>query len=86
MKARTLIYLDFSDLQALRAEAKVRGVSLAELMRRVVREHLGGRKRAMPTGHKTYMKLVALGSSGRRDIADRHDAYLAGALRREHSR
>jgi hypothetical protein len=86
MRARTLIYLDRDDLQALRAEARAQGVSLAELMRRVVREHVAGRKRARPVSRKTFSQLVALGSSGRRDISERHDAYLAEALQREHSR
>lgn len=85
-KARTLIYMDPDDLQALRTEARARRVSLAELMRRVVREHLGSRTRAGSTNREAYLRLVALGSSEKRDIADRHDAYLADALRREHSR
>jgi hypothetical protein len=86
MRARTLIYLDPDDLHALRAEAKSRGISLAELMRRVVREHVNGGKRARSADRKAYLKLVALGSSKRKDISEHHDAYLAAALRREHSR
>lgn len=86
MRTRTLVYLDPDDLRALRAEAKTRGISLAEVMRRVVREHLSGRKQAKPADQKTYLKLVALGSSGQQDISERHDAYLADILRREHSR
>lgn len=86
MKARTLIYLDPGDLQALRSEAKSRGISLAEMVRRVVREHLAGRHRWRSASPKTYLKLVALGTSGKQDISERHDAYLADALHREHSR
>ena len=39
MKARTMVYLDPGELQALRAEARAAGISLAELVRRVVRQH-----------------------------------------------
>ena len=85
MRARTLIYLDPDELHTLRAEAKAQGISLAELMRRVVREHVHGRKRAKPADQNAYLKLVALGSSKRKDISEHHDAYLARALRREHS-
>jgi len=86
MRARTLIYLDPEDLYVLRTEAKSRGISLAELMRRVVRAHVSGRRRTSRADQKAYLKLVALGSSGRRDISKRHDAYLADALHREPSR
>lgn len=86
MKARTLIYLDPPDLEALRMEARNRGISLAELMRRVVHAHISGHKAIKPPNRETYMKIVGLGSSGRRDISERHDFYLAEALRRDHSR
>ncbi len=86
MRARTLIYLDSADLEALRTEARSRGISLAELMRRLVREHVSGHKATKRPNRETYMKVVGLGSSGRRDISERHDVYLAEALRRDHSR
>jgi hypothetical protein len=85
MRARTLIYLDPDDLQALRAEARAQRISLAELMRVLVRQHLRGRRRSGPSHPDAYLRLVGLGSSGHEDISQRHDAYLADALRREHS-
>jgi hypothetical protein len=86
VRARTLIYLNHEDLDALRTEARGRGISLAELMRRIVRDHVTGRAARRRPNRDTYMKLVGLGSSGRRDISERHDVYIAEALRREHSR
>jgi hypothetical protein len=34
---------------------------------------------------ETYLAIIGLGSSGKHDISDNHDAYVAEALRREHS-
>ena len=82
-----MAYLDKDQHRALRAEAAREGVSMAELLRRVVRKYLedriGGAPR-VPRG--AYLKLVALGTSGYTDVAERHDAYLAGALRDERPR
>lgn len=36
-----------------------------------------------PVPLSTFERIVALGSSGRADVADRHDAALADALRKE---
>jgi uncharacterized protein Yka (UPF0111/DUF47 family) len=80
-----MVYLEREDLQALRREAQAHGLSLAEMLRRVVREHLRGGKRT-PAPRKAYLRIVALGSSGLSDISERHDEHLAAALRREHSR
>lgn len=85
MKARTMVYLDPGDYRALKAEAKRIGISLAELMRRVVREHLARQDTLPPVPKSVYMKIVAMGASGRDDVSDRHDAYLGEALRREHA-
>ncbi len=86
MKARTMVYLDPEHLQALRAEAKAQGISLAELIRRLVKQHLEERQGPPPAPSNAYLKIVALGSSGRQDIAEHHDLYLGEALRREHAR
>ncbi|HET7264068.1 MAG TPA: CopG family transcriptional regulator [bacterium] len=86
MKSRTLIYLDPADLEVLRSEARSQGISLAELMRRLVREHVKDSSPGEKPGTDAFMKLVGLGSSDRADISERHDAYIAEALKREHSR
>ncbi len=86
MKTRTMIYLDKLVLHALREEARTRGISLAELVRRVVRQHLDRRPSPPAPAPAAYLTLVGLGASGRPDIAERHDDYLGEALRREHAR
>lgn len=85
MKEKTLVYLERRQLRALRAEARRRGISLAELMRRVVDEHLERPRAEVPAvAADVYRRLVAIGSSELEDVAERHDAYLGAALRREH--
>lgn len=86
MKARTMVYMEPDELDALRAEARAQRISLAELMRRLVKQHLEGRPELPSASPQAYLKIVALGCSGRPDIAERHDQYLAEALRREHAR
>lgn len=86
MKTRTMIYLDPGDHRALKAEAKRIGISLAELMRRMVREHLQRQGTLPPVPKSVYMKLIGLGSGGPDDVAERHDYYLGEAIRREHAR
>jgi hypothetical protein len=72
-------------LTALRAEARARGISLAELLRRLVKEHL--EHKGVPLAPpKAYLRIVALGSSGQHDISEHHDRYLGEAPRRQHSR
>jgi len=86
MKARTMVYLESEELHALRVEAAKEGISLAELMRRLVRHHIENRHPKSAPRTNAYLKIVALGSSGRKDISERHDHYLGEVLLREHSR
>jgi hypothetical protein len=53
-------------------------MSLAELVRRLVAEHLAAPQRIPPVPPATYGRMVALGSSGREDVSERHDALLVG--------
>lgn len=85
MKSRTMVYLDPEQLQALKAEARARRIFLAELMRRLVKQHLEECQGLPAVPPEAYLRIVALGSSGRQDISDRHDTYLGEALRREHA-
>ncbi len=86
MRARTMIYLETEQHRALRAEAAEQRISMAELLRRLVRNHLEGRRLSPRVPQDAYLKLVALGASGNPDISERHDAYVAEALRRDRSR
>jgi hypothetical protein len=85
MRARILIYIDPADLESLRVEARSRGISVAVLMCRLIREHTRGREIMPKPSRETNLAIVSLGSSGKSDISDNHDAYIAEALRREHS-
>ena len=57
MKARTMIYLEREELQALRAEARRARISLAELLRRLVREYLRERSPAPRPPASLYLKI-----------------------------
>ncbi len=86
MKARTMVYLDPEQLEAVRAEAKSRRISIAELIRRLVQEHLERRRMPSSVSPEAYLKIVALGSSGLEDVSEHHDSYLGRALHRERAR
>lgn len=81
-----MVYLEGEQLRALKDEARARGISLAELIRRVVRDHLEKEPPLTPVPSEVHLKIVALGRSGVTDISERHDAYLGAAVRDEHSR
>lgn len=86
MRTRTIISLDRAQLRALKARARAEGVSVAELMRRIVAESLKPDRVPTAVPRSTFERIVALGSSGRADVGDRHDALLADALHKEHDR
>ncbi len=83
---RTIISLERKQLRALKARARARGVSVAEFVRTLVAESLEADPTAPAVPVSSYKRLVALGSSGRSDVADRHDALVAEALRKDHDR
>ena len=85
MKARTMVYLEREQLEALRTEARSRRISLAALIRSVVQRHLDGRRSDRAVAPEAYFKIVGMGASGDADISERHDRYLGHALRDEHS-
>ena len=85
MKSRTMVYLDPQQMKALKARARSEGISVAELMRRIVKRQLEDQP-SPPVSPAAYARMVALGSSGRSDVSDRHDAYLGDAIEREHAR
>lgn len=83
--ARTQIYLDPRDHRALLNEAHDRGVSLAELIRRIVHEHLQGQSSPRPSRAEAYAALIGLGASGQREISEQHDDFIGQAVQREHT-
>lgn len=86
MKSRTMVYLEPEQLQSLQKEARSQRISLAELMRRLVKNHLTKDKGVPAVSKAAYLKIIGLGSSGKKDISENHDQYLGKAIRREHTR
>jgi hypothetical protein len=84
VRTRTIISLERSQLRALKARARAKGVSVAEFMRGLVAKSLETDRTQPLVPLSVFERIVALGSSGRDDVADRHDARLADALRNEH--
>ena len=79
---RAQLYLDPAEHEALKRKATEEGVSMSELLRRIVKACLGlGKPRGSP--EEGLMRLVGIGESGLSDVSERHDEYLARALRRE---
>lgn len=82
---KTQIYLEPEQHSALSEEARKRRVSLAALIRELVDEHLHGL--APPAERrKELLKIIGLGSSGRKDMSVRHDEELGKILYDEHKR
>ena len=78
---RTQVYLSASDHRALKAEARKQGISMTELMRRLVALHVAGRAGVAAFPKQAVLSFVALGRSGASDTAERHDDALDEALR-----
>lgn len=79
---RTQIQLTEAQMRRLRAAARENGVSLAEMVRRLIDR---GIEQELPDRRAAYLR--AMGSVGRfrdragaRDVAGRHDEYLDGAF------
>jgi hypothetical protein len=72
---RTQVYLEPEQHRLLKMEAEAKGISLAELLRQMAREHL----RTEPT-HRDFLSIVALGKSGKNSISEEHDRYIAEGI------
>ena len=83
---RTQIYLTPGQHRDLQREARKAGVSMTELMRRIVDEHLSGQRGVAVFQKDAVLSFVALGKSGETDVSAQHDdaldeAFRAGTLR-----
>ena len=76
------VYLRQDQIDPLRAEAKRRGVSLAELVRQGVDRLL----EEAPVEEDPLWKIVGIMDSGVGDLAENHDKYLAEIYTRESER
>ena len=78
---RTQIYLTENQHRALHLAARREGVSMTEILRRLVDRQLLGTVRASDYTKDAAMSLVGLGASGHSDTSARHDDALDEALR-----
>ena len=78
--------MERAQLRALKGRARAEGLSVAELVRRLVADSLRADRPLKSVPRAAFERLVALGSSGRADVGDAHDARLGDALRKEHDR
>ena len=81
MKSKTMVYFERAELEALRQRARKERISLAEAVRRAVRASLDNGTSPKPVPANVFKAMVALGHSGRKDVAARHDEELAKALK-----
>jgi hypothetical protein len=75
------IYLEPAQDKALRLLARREGISLAELIRRTIDHYLA----ELPVEDDPALQVVGLGRSGRKDLASKHDDYLAALAKEEAS-
>lgn len=83
---RTQIYLSATQHRALKREARAAGISMTELVRRIVAERVEGRQPVRVHGKEAIMRFVALGAGGNGNASGDHDraldeAFRAGRLR-----
>ena len=76
------VYLRQDQIEPLRAEAKRRGASLAELVREGVDHVL----QETPVEEDPLWKIVGIMDSGVGDLAQNHDKYLAEIYAQESKR
>ena len=83
---RTQVYLTAAQHRALKKEASREGVSMTEMLRRILGEHLHGRRGMRAFRKEAVLSFIALGASGSSSTSERHDEALdegfrGGALR-----
>ncbi len=71
------IYLEPQQDYVLGNLAQKRGLSKAEIIRKSLDKYL----REIPLEEDPGMGLIGLGNSGKRDLSDRHDQYIAQSVR-----
>lgn len=76
------VYLRPDQLDSLRTLSKVRGVSLAELVRQGIDCMLA----QVPVEHDPLLDIIGIVDSGVPDLAEKHDQYLAQWLFEESHR
>jgi hypothetical protein len=72
------IYIEHQQDYALAALARNKKLSKAEIIRECLDRYL----REIPLEDDPAMGLIGLGNSGKKNLSERHDAYLAQYVRR----
>jgi hypothetical protein len=80
---RTQVYFPPAQLRALKHEAKRAGLSVTELVRRLVADHLADRRGVAKFRKQEVLSFVALGRGRARKaaVSERHDEALDEAFR-----
>jgi len=74
---RTQIYLEPEQHRLLKREAAAKGVSLAELLRQLARDHLH-----TEPPREDFARIVGLGKSGAAGVSEDHDRCIGEAVSR----
>jgi hypothetical protein len=80
---RTQVYFTPEQHEALRRSAEQQGMSMTELLRRLVDRQLLGRREPLRYDKESVLAFVDLGESGESRTSVEHDAVLDEALRAE---
>ena len=73
------IYIEPQQDYVLETLSRRKGISKAA----IIRESLDRYLRAIPVEEDPALGLVGLGSSGKKNLSERHDSYLAQYVRRK---
>jgi len=68
------IYIEPRQEMSLKSLARRKGISKAEIIRLSLDKYLGD----LPVEDDPALGIMGLGRSGKKDISERHDDYLAG--------
>jgi hypothetical protein len=71
------VYIEPRQDYVLENLAQKRGLSKAEIIRKSIDKYL----REIPPEEDPGMGLIGLGNSGKKDLSDHHDQYLARCIR-----
>jgi hypothetical protein len=86
MMTRTIVSIERTQLRALRARARARGMSVAAIIRALVTESLADSAPRRKVPAAAFERIIGLGASGCADVSDRHDDRLGQAFRDESAR
>ncbi len=78
---RTQVYLPAETPRLLRREVREAGISMTEIVRRVLGQHEQGRRGVESVSKEAVLAFVALGRSGKSTGSAEHDRVLGDALR-----